>query len=272
MPGAAAYIIADRARLAQVLTNLLHNAAKFTPAGGWIELSGAVEDGQAVLRVRESGQGIPEELLPHIFDYFVQEEPRSEAHRRGLGVGLALARQLVESQGGTIKASSAGKGKGSEFTIRLPLAAQQKLQPETAAAGYAGEAAVPVAPRAVLVIDDERDVADLTASLVKREGHQVWAAYGGEAGLEIALQRRPSVALVDIAMPEMDGYEVPRRLRQALPGILLIAITGLVQESDRARAREAGFDHHLRKPGFDYPDRRTYQQVPARRAADNTTR
>jgi len=248
VPGAAAFIIADRARLAQVLTNLLHNAAKFTPPGGRIELSGAVEDGQAVLRVRDSGQGISEEVLPHIFDYFVQEEPLSEAHRRGLGVGLGLAHQLIELHGGTIEASSAGRGKGSEFTIHVPLAVEQKAPPQAAVAEDGGEANAPVAARTVLVIDDERDIADLTAGLLRRSGHQVWAAYNGKAGLEIALQQRPSVALVDIAMPDMDGYEVARRLRQSLPGILLIAITGLVQESDRVRAREAGFDYHLAKP------------------------
>ena len=248
VPGAGAYIIADRARLAQVVTNLLHNAAKFTPPGGKIEVTAAVEDYQAVLRVRDSGRGILEEILPHIFDYFVQEEPLSEAHRVGLGVGLALARQLVELHGGIIEAKSAGRGMGSEFIVQIPLAAEQAASQEVAAAGPGAEVSAPMVARKVLVIDDEHDVADLTASLLMRLGCEVWSAYDGKEGLEAALKHRPDVALVDIAMPDMDGYEVARRLRQSFPDIVLIAITGLVQESDRVRARAAGFNHHLAKP------------------------
>jgi len=248
VPGAGAYIIADRARLSQVVTNLLHNAAKFTPPGGKIEVTAAVEDNQAVLRVRDSGRGILEEILPHIFDYFVQEEPLSEAHRVGLGVGLALARQLVELHGGTIEARSAGRGMGSEFIVHMPLAAEQNASQEMAAAEPGAEVSAPVAARKVLIIDDEHDVADSTASLLMRSGCEVWSAYDGQAGLEAALKHHPDVALVDIAMPDMDGYEVARQLRQSLPDIVLIAITGLVQESDRVRARAAGFNHHLAKP------------------------
>jgi two-component system CheB/CheR fusion protein len=246
LTGAGAYIVADRMRLAQVITNLLHNAAKFTPIQGKIELTAAVEDGRAVVRVRDTGQGIPPEIMPHVFDYFVQEEPPSEAQRRGLGVGLALARQLTELHDGTIEVSSAGRGKGSEFVLRIPLASDSPL-PELTQRHVAQE--TDVAPgKSILVIDDEHDVADLTASLLRRSGHQVWAAYSGSGGIEMALRQRPDVALVDIAMPDVDGYEVARVLRREMPNMLLIAITGLVQESSRKRSREAGFDHHLAKP------------------------
>ncbi len=247
VPDAGVYVIADRVRLRQVVTNVLHNAAKFTPPRGKIELSAAVEDGQAVVRVRDTGQGMSEEILPRIFDYFVQEEPTSEAHRLGLGVGLALARQLIELHGGTIEASSGGRGKGSQFTISVPLASEQTA-PQQAAAPAVNPAAASAVAKTLLVIDDEHDVADLTASLLQRSGYQVWTAYGGKSGVEMALEHRPAVALVDIAMPDLDGYQVARRLRQSLPDILLIAITGLAQESDRLRAREAGFDYHLAKP------------------------
>jgi two-component system CheB/CheR fusion protein len=246
MPGADAYILADRMRLAQVITNLLHNAAKFTPPQGKIELTAAVENAQAIVRVRDTGQGIAPEILPQIFDYFVQEEPPSEAQRRGLGVGLALARQLAELHDGSIEASSRGRGRGSEFMLRIPLAADGAVPERTESPG-SGPSDV-AQGKSILVIDDEHDVADLTASLLERLGHRVWAAYSGRGGIELALKQRPDVALIDIAMPDIDGYEVARKLRKELPNTLLIAITGLVQESSRKRSREAGFDHHLAKP------------------------
>ena len=247
VPDSSVYVIVDRIRLGQVITNTLHNAAKFTPPGGKIELGATVEDGQAVIRVRDTGQGMSAEILPHIFDYFVQEEPSSEAHRQGLGVGLALARQLIELHGGSIEASSGGRGSGSEFTIRLPLASEQEPPQEAVALASVPAAASAVA-KTMLVIDDEHDVADLTASLFRRSGFQVWTAYGGKSGVEMALEHQPAVALVDIAMPDLDGYQVARHLRESLPSVLLIAITGLAQESDRLRARQAGFNYHLAKP------------------------
>jgi CheY-like chemotaxis protein len=154
---------------------------------------------------------------------------------------------LIELHGGTIEASSGGRGKGSQFTIRVPLASEQTA-PQQAAAPAVSPMAASAAAKTLLVIDDEHDVADLTASLLQRSGFQVWAAYGGNSGVEMALEHRPAVALVDIAMPDLDGYQVARRLRQSLPDILLIAITGLAQESDRKRAHEAGFNYHLTKP------------------------
>lgn len=246
-PPAPFYINADRVRFTQILTNLLDNAAKYTAAGGRIELTVEAQGEQAVIRVRDTGIGISTEALPSIFDFFVQEQPSSESNRRGIGVGLALCRQLVELHEGAIEARSAGRGKGSEFIVRLPLA-PAPLAAIPAEPVAADQPVDPPTPRRVLVIDDERDVADLLANLLRRSGHEVWTAYSGQSGIDAAVELKPDAALVDIAMPDLDGYEVARQLRVRLPGILLIAITGLVQEPDRVRARQAGFDYHLAKP------------------------
>lgn len=248
LPKAPVYIIADPQRLAQVVGNLLHNAVKYTPSGGRIEIVALIEGSQAVIRVRDNGIGIPAELLPNIFDYFAQETPSSAANRRSLGVGLALARQLVELHDGAVEAKSEGRGEGSEFIVRLPLAAS--TSPEMPGNPVAVKEAMKSAVnrRRVLVIDDEHDVADSFANLLRGAGHAVWTAYDGQSGIDAALEYRPDAVLVDLAMPGMDGYEVARRLHERLPGLLLIAVTGLVREADRARARAAGFAHNLAKP------------------------
>jgi two-component system CheB/CheR fusion protein len=247
IPPAPLHINADRVRFTQILTNLLDNAAKYTAPGGRIELTVEAEGEQAVIRVRDTGIGISTEALPNIFDFFVQEQPSSESNRRGIGVGLALCRQLVELHDGTIEARSAGRGKGSEFIVRLPLA-PAPLTAVPAQPDAADQLVGRPTRRRLLVIDDERDVADSLASLLRKSGHEVSTAYSGQTGIEAAIELKPDTALVDIAMPDLDGYEVARRLRVRLPGILLIAISGLVQEPDRARARQAGFDYHLAKP------------------------
>jgi len=247
LPAAPLYLDGDRSRLAQVLGNLVHNAAKYTPPGGRIELSVSAEDKAAVMRVHDNGIGIPAEVVPHIFEYFAQEAPSSESIRQGLGVGLALARQLVELHQGTIHAESGGRGKGSEFTMRIPLTATPSVDAAAAAVAPIGLAHA-LTPRKVLVIDDDHDVADALAGVLRNSGHQVWTTYSGHSGLQMALEHRPYAALVDIAMPDMDGYEAARRLREQLPGILLIAVTGLVQKSDRVRVHEAGFNYHVAKP------------------------
>jgi CheY-like chemotaxis protein len=246
LPAAPLYVAGDRSRLAQVMGNLIHNAAKYTPPGGRIDLSVSAEDKVAVMRVRDNGIGIPAEVVPHIFEYFAQEAPL-ESNRRGLGVGLALARQLVELHLGTIQAESGGRGKGSEFTVRIPLTAAPSADAAAAVAPN-GPAHGSITPRKVLVIDDNHDVADALAGLLRNSGHQVWTAYSGQSGVQAALDHRPDAALVDIAMPDMDGYEAARRLRQQLPGILLIAVTGMVQKSDRVHVHEAGFNYHVAKP------------------------
>ena len=246
MPQTPLYVDADPGRLAQVVSNLLHNAAKYTPASGRIKLSAAPEDGYAVLRVRDDGIGIARDVLPSIFDLYMQGPAASESHRRGLGVGLALARQLVELHGGAIEAKSNGRGRGSEFIVRLPLALNQsspsKLAPADAPAVTAEVA------QTILIIDDEHDVADALANVLRRLGHRVWTAYTGDSGIAAAVEHRPSVALIDLSMPDMDGYEVARAVRERLPGVLLIALTGLIRDSDRQRASDAGFAHHIAKP------------------------
>jgi two-component system CheB/CheR fusion protein len=197
MPRTPIYIEADRGRIAQMISNLLHNAAKYTPASGRIEVIGAIEDGNALLRVRDDGIGIAREVLPSIFEFYAQGPSSSESNPRGLGVGLALARQLVELHGGTIDAKSNGRGEGSEFIVRMPVSPSQ-------VPGEAVTPAVPVAAttsRKVLVIDDERDAADALAYLLRFAGHQVWAAYSGRGGIEAAMAHQPAVALIDLSMP-----------------------------------------------------------------------
>jgi len=246
MPVAGVWVDADRVRLTQVVSNLLHNAAKYTPPGGRIGLSVEVTDSAAVLRVNDTGSGISPEALSQIFELFAQERPLSESSRRGLGVGLALARQLVELHEGTIEARSAGHGKGSEFIVRIPLSPSLSKPMPIEPAGQEPPAKT-INRHRVLVIDDERDVADSFANVLRRSGHQVSTAYSGMEGIETATQAHPTVALIDISMPDMDGFQVARRLRDSMPDIFLIAVSGLIQESDQ-RVRAAGFDRHLAKP------------------------
>jgi PAS domain S-box-containing protein len=238
---------ADPTRLAQVVTNLLNNAAKFTEPGGRIEISARREDREAVVSVKDSGIGIPPDKLRWIFDLFTQVDSRADHSRSGLGIGLALVRSLVEMHGGRVEAHSEGLGRGSEFVVRLPLAEPSIARvPESAAIG----AAAPESPRRVLVVDDNLDVADALAMLLKTMDADVRVAYGGRSALEIAADFRPEVVLLDLGMPEVDGYETARHLRH-LPdgaGFLLVALTGWGEDKDFRRTQEAGFDRHLVKP------------------------
>ena len=240
---------ADPVRLAQVVGNLLTNAAKYTPPGGRIWL-GAKRDGDhAVLTVRDSGVGIDGSLLPHVFDLFVQGHHTASHSQGGLGVGLTLVRRLVEMHDGTVDASSAGAGKGTEITVRFPLVAGAA---EAAAASDEVEAA-PGAESSglrLLVVDDNEDAAVSLALLLELQGHQVRIAHDGPSSLEIAAAYRPDLVFLDIGMPGMDGYEVARRMREepALEGVVLTAVTGWGQLEDRRRTSEAGFDHHIVKP------------------------
>jgi signal transduction histidine kinase/ActR/RegA family two-component response regulator len=239
----------DMVRLCQVLANVLHNAAKYTEPGGTICISGAREKNLAVVRVRDNGIGIDPELVPHIFDLFVQANKTTARAQGGLGIGLTLSRQLVEMHGGTIVASSEGQGQGSEFVVQLPLLAER-------------DADVPGTPKnewppvpggralRVLVVDDDRDAGDSLAFLLRLQGHQVRVAREGPAALEMAGSDPPELVFLDLGMPGMDGYEVARRLRRLpkLANTMLVALTGWGREEDRLRTREAGFDHHLTKP------------------------
>ncbi|WP_326535271.1 hybrid sensor histidine kinase/response regulator [Pseudorhodoferax sp.] len=234
----------DSVRLAQVFSNLLNNAAKYTPAGGHIVLAAQATDGQVVVTVRDNGIGIAPEMLDTVFDMFVQASGASKAAQGGLGIGLTLARSLVELQGGGIDAHSAGLGQGSAFTVRLPLQAPQAVA-ATAAAPTPSTAAL-----TALVVDDNRDAADSLAEFLQALGLDTGVAYSGAQALELLPSLRPDLAILDIGMPGMDGYELARRLRQLPEGgrTLLVALTGWGQQRDREATAAAGFDHHLVKP------------------------
>jgi len=240
LPPEALWLDGDPVRLAQILANLLNNSAKYTAAGGRIELRARRDGKSALISVRDDGAGIAAEQLARVFDMFSRGERSS-----GLGIGLALARRLAEMHGGTISAASAGPGAGAEFTVRLPLAAQP-----VAKAGAAAAEAPPLAHKRVLVVDDNRDAADSLGMLLKFLGADVQVAHGGRDALEAFDRYRPAVVLLDIGMPEMDGYEVAREIRGRENGkrVPLVALTGWGQEEDHRRAREAGFDHHMIKP------------------------
>jgi signal transduction histidine kinase/DNA-binding response OmpR family regulator len=239
----------DFARLTQVLANLLNNAAKYTDTKGRVSLTAAEEGAEIVFRVRDSGIGIPEDALTNIFDLFVQVEHTLDRSQGGLGIGLTLVKRLVEMQGGNVSAHSAGKGHGSEFTVRLPAApVEQRVEaPRQEAERFPG-----VAPEEcrVLVVDDNRDAAESTAMLLKMEGYDVRLAYDGTEALASVQALHPDAILLDIGLPGMDGHEVAERIRSdpANGATLIVAISGYGQADDRERSRQAGCDHHLVKP------------------------
>jgi PAS domain S-box-containing protein len=237
---------ADAVRLAQVVANLLDNAAKFTDAGGQIWLSAQREGDSVTLSVRDTGIGIASDMLPHVFDMFTQADRSPGRAKDGLGIGLTLVRSLVQMHGGSVEARSEGLGKGSELIVRLPLAMEQ---PAPGAGPEPRESPVLTARR-ILLIDDNRDAADSLALLLELLGAEVQAVYDGPSALAVLEACRPTAVLLDIGMPGMDGYEVARRIRQQprLRDVPIIALTGWGQEEDRRRARDAGFDHHLIKP------------------------
>jgi PAS domain S-box-containing protein len=245
-PSEPVWLDGDPTRLDQVLMNLLNNALKFTPAGGHVTLAAEIDGDQALIRVRDTGIGIEPQLLPHVFDLFVQADTSLDRAQSGLGIGLALVHQLVALHGGQVTASSGGPGRGAEFVVRLPVSRDKGL--EAAEAG--GLSPSGMRRLRVLVVDDQADNADLFALLAEAFGHKARAAYGGEEGLSLARRTRPDVMFVDVGMPGMNGYEVAQAIRQdpSLAGVRLVAVTGYGRDEDRARAFEAGFDRHLTKP------------------------
>ena len=245
-PTEAVRLEADPVRLAQVFSNLLVNAAKYTDPHGRIHLSACRMNGEIVVSVRDNGIGISEEMLPRLFTMFVQADGIGSRTEGGLGIGLALVRGVTALHGGTVHASSAGLGRGSEFLVRLPASdpvidAPQldSVENSTSAVGIR-----------VLVVDDNRDAADTCRTLLELSGHHVQTAYTGREALDLAASFRPHAALLDLGLPDVDGYSVAQAIRGMSWGqrTLLIAITGWGQTEDRRRAREAGFDHHLAKP------------------------
>ena len=258
LPDAPATVYGDPIRLAQVLSNLLSNASKYSEPGSTIELDAAIESGpgeRVVIEVRDQGIGMPSESVRHVFEHFFQMDDSLDRTRGGLGLGLTLVKALTEMHGGSVGATSGGPGKGSVFSVRLPLA---DAVPETAAAGpesYAAPAGT--APEAagesvrVVVVDDSVDTAESFAELLELKGHEVRAAHDGPSALELCRTFRPDVVFLDIGLPGMTGYQVAERLRATEGGDetpLLVAVTGYGQAASRQRSSEAGFDRHLLKP------------------------
>ena len=247
LPDERLMVDGDEVRLSQVVQNLLHNAAKYTPDGGHIELEARREGEEAVVRVRDNGIGMNAETLAIAFELFKQAHQGLDRRQGGLGVGLTLVQRLVKMHGGAVDARSEGVGRGSEFVVRLPLKPEQPIvRPlgDTKAAAGRGPR------RRILVVDDNRDAAQALKLLLETDGHEVQVAGDGAGGLALARQYKPDVALLDIGLPHMDGYELARRMREepALGSTLLVAVTGYGQMHDRARASASGFNHHLVKP------------------------
>jgi signal transduction histidine kinase len=242
------WLDADLTRLAQVVGNLLNNAAKYTPEGGSIGLSLRTDGSDAVFAVSDNGLGIPADMQSKVFQLFAQVENHAGRARGGLGIGLALVKQLVGMHDGSVSADSAGTGRGSIFTVRIPLAAHiGEAQPETAQLAVHP---TPARPLKVLVIDDNVEVAQTVGWMLEEIGHQYHLVYDGRQALQAAREFRPDAILLDIGLPVMDGYEVCRAFRQddLFKGALIIAQSGWGQQRDKTLASEAGFDHHLVKP------------------------
>ena len=240
----AVWIDADETRIEQILGNLIGNALKFTPAGGLVTVRVHTEGAEAILRIIDSGAGIPADLLPRVFDLFVQGQTTIHRREAGLGIGLTLVRRLVELHRGRIEAASEGPGRGSTFTVRLPAARAPGLAAEEPAPARRSSGR-----RRVLIIEDNDDARRMLRHLLDHAGHEVHEASEGSDGLTRALALAPDAVIVDIGLPGLDGYAIARRLREAgPPGLLLVAVTGYGQDGDRRRSREAGFDVHLTKP------------------------
>jgi PAS domain S-box-containing protein len=247
IPDGDVMLMADPVRVTQILANLLSNAAKYTPDGGHVELTASVEGEQIHVRVRDDGRGISDELLPQLFEPFVQGRSTLDRTAGGLGVGLTLVKRLAELHGGSVEARSEGLDRGSEFSVWLPLVSR-------AQANRRGDEAVSVdedqRQRKILVVDDNEDAAEMMAMVLRKRGHEVMLAFDGPEALEMASAFEPDVVCLDIGLPGMDGFEVARRLRSGPTGddLVLLAVTGYGQTEDRERADSVGFDALLVKP------------------------
>ncbi len=240
-------IFADLTRMAQALSNILNNAAKYTPPGGRIDLVARREGGDAVIRVSDNGAGIPTQMLDLVFDMFTQVGRTVDHAQGGLGIGLSIVRRLITLHDGTVTALSEGPGKGSTFTIRLPCADEPAGEDSPR---LAPTAAAPAPGLRVLVVDDNVDAAETMAMLLDMSGHKTAMVHSGLDVLDVAREFLPDVILLDIGLPGMNGYEVAARLRQEriLDQTLLVALTGWGSDADKRAASEAGFDIHLTKP------------------------
>ena len=247
LPDEAIKVRGDPARLTQVVANILNNAAKYTPIGGSIRLALTRTNDAVAISVRDNGSGIPQEIMPHIFDLFTQANRTLHRSQGGLGIGLTLVRQIIEMHGGTVQAFSAGPGQGSEFIVRLPVFSAEncvdlKQEPTLIEARMNRQR--------ILVVDDNMDSAESISALVALLGHEVKSVHDGDTALEVARSFRPDVVLLDIGLPGKDGLEVARILREdpAFSDTRIVAVTGYGQEKDRRETRAAGFDDHFVKP------------------------
>jgi CheY-like chemotaxis protein len=250
LPKGDVQIEGDLTRLAQVLSNLLNNAAKYTDDGGHIRLDAELEGGMISIRVRDTGLGVAPNLLPHVFDLFTQADRTLDRAEGGLGIGLTLVKRLVELHGGNVEARSEGLGRGAEFIVRLPVVSAQTTASERPRKIDVGNAEGLERSLRILIVDDNVDAADSVAMLLGMEGHQTRTVNTARAALLAAPEFKPEVVLLDIGLPEMDGYEVARRLRaqNGADVMRLVAVTGYGQPADRRRAHDAGFDEHMVKP------------------------
>ncbi|MEO8386572.1 MAG: ATP-binding protein, partial [Betaproteobacteria bacterium] len=247
VPATPIWLDADATRLAQVVSNLLNNAARYTEPGGLIEINVSLKDAGVEVSVSDNGIGIPPGLLPTIFDMFTQADQSLERRQAGLGVGLTLARKLIELHGGAIEARSAGLGHGSKFVVSLPVAASQ-AQSVLPVKDLSVQATATQNQR-ILLADDNVDFVNSMATLLSAKGHEVRVAHDGVQALKLARDFNPDYAFLDIGMPMMNGYELARRLSKLVGGkTVLTAVSGWGQHGDRLRAVEAGFKHHLVKP------------------------
>jgi signal transduction histidine kinase/DNA-binding response OmpR family regulator len=248
LPDGPVWIEGDLVRLTQVIENLVHNAAKYTDPGGHIGIAAEAGEGQVTLRVTDDGIGIPEDVLPHVFDVFVQAAQSPDRPRGGLGLGLALVKSIIELHGGSVVARSAGHGRGSELIVSLPT-----IPPPPAAATPRDDAPPPerdeaARPLRIAVVDDNADVRETLGQLLVARGYAVLEASDGSSAVDLIVAEQPDVALIDIGLPGLDGYAVASRVREAARNTRLVAVTGYGRADDRQRALDAGFDAHLVKP------------------------
>ena len=261
------WLEADLTRLSQVVSNLLNNAAKYTPEGGKISLSARAQGGEALISVSDNGVGIPSEMLPQVFDLFTQVNANLARAQGGLGIGLALVRRLVEMHGGVINAASDGPGKGSAFTVRLPMVAAEPEAPLGAVSSPTGTPSQELLR--ILVIDDNVDVAKTVGWMLETIGHEYRLVHEGRRAVEAAREFRPDAILLDIGMPDMDGYAVCKALRaeSLLKNTVIIAQTGWGRDQDRSNSGQAGFNHHLVKPVSLDELERVLSTIPGTRVA-----
>ncbi len=252
LPEKPVYIYGDFTRISQVLLNLLNNAAKYTEPGGKINLSAVINNNNVEIRVRDTGIGIPQDMLSTIFEMFKQVKNTCDQPGNGLGIGLSVVKSLVEMHNGSVEADSAGIGTGSEFTIRLPLSEDNSESLNTNTSAQNNDMQTNDNKKSpqyrILVVDDNADALEMMKFLLSMDNHTVHTACDGATAISIIPEFQPEICILDIGLPVMDGYELARLLREKIPGVLLIALSGWGQDEDRRRSKEAGFNHHLVKP------------------------